>query len=111
MSETAAEMPVPVSPHLRDGQQLVAIFGPQAQATVAHGHVRLAVPARTGLVLRAHEAALLSKMSRSHPVDRSSRLPAAGRRMQDRRDMHHASCRTFQPSASANAKIGSFRSP
>jgi cyclomaltodextrinase len=52
-SETAAEIPVPVNPHLHEGQQLVAIFGPKARATVAHGHVRLAVPARTGLVLRA----------------------------------------------------------
>ena len=37
----------------RLAQRVGAIFGPKARATVAHGHVRLAVPARTGIVLRA----------------------------------------------------------
>jgi len=53
MSESAAEISVPVSPHLRDGQHVVVIFGSHARATVAHGDVRLSVPARSGLVCRA----------------------------------------------------------
>jgi cyclomaltodextrinase / maltogenic alpha-amylase / neopullulanase len=53
MSDTAAQVTVPVSPYVRDGQQVVAVFGPHTQATVAHGQVLLSMPARTGSVLRA----------------------------------------------------------
>ncbi len=53
MSDTAAGISVPAGAHLRDGQQLISVFGPPLQAVAAQGQVPLALPARTGVILRA----------------------------------------------------------
>lgn len=52
-AESPAELRVPVSPHLVDGQPLAAVFGSETHATVAGQHVQLPVPARSGAIWRA----------------------------------------------------------
>lgn len=51
VSETGAEVGVPVQPHVRNGASLEVVFGGAGQVTADDGQVRVHVPARSGLVL------------------------------------------------------------
>ncbi len=53
VSETGAEVGVPVQPHAADGERFDVVFGGEGHATVSAGRVRIDVPARSGLALRA----------------------------------------------------------
>ncbi len=46
-----AEVNLPVSRHLSDGQCLRSLMGMLVESTVQHGHLPLSVPPRTGIVL------------------------------------------------------------
>ncbi|MCU0960617.1 MAG: hypothetical protein MUF48_10985, partial [Pirellulaceae bacterium] len=53
ISESQADIHVPVQPHVPDGEQLVTVFGGDGNVVAIDGRVRLRVSARSGMVLRA----------------------------------------------------------
>jgi cyclomaltodextrinase len=50
MADAAGELHVPVSPHLRNGQEPTTVFGTPTPVTVADGTMRLSIPPRSGRV-------------------------------------------------------------
>jgi cyclomaltodextrinase / maltogenic alpha-amylase / neopullulanase len=53
--ETPAEVAVRVSPYAGEQQRLLSVFGPPTETIAVDGTVRLSLPARAGVILRAAE--------------------------------------------------------